>query len=90
MSNLRLKILEAYTTNSKATYFEKHYRENMDISDYESMVGDGGIYYGSAGTGKTLKLCEMTLKAEDPIILSFTKKAIVNVKKRLIKIAPTS
>lgn len=54
------------------------------------MVGDGGICYGSAGTGKTQKLCEMALKSEDPIILFFTNKAIENVKKRLRKIAPTS
>lgn len=62
----------------------------MDISDYESMLGGGGIYYGSAGTGNTQKLCEMALKAENPIIVSFTNKATANVKKRLRKITPTS
>lgn len=41
----------------------------------------GVIYYGGAGCGKTYKLCEMAPTTINPIILSFTNKAIENVKK---------
>ena len=47
-----------FETNTPATYFEKHYRENMVISDYTEYEGDGCIYYGQAGCGKTTKLVE--------------------------------
>lgn len=76
-------IGKAYVTESKATYFEKHYRENMDINEYKPQMGNGCIYYGEAGCGKTTKLCKMVLKAENPIVLSFTNKAVENVKERL-------
>ena len=42
-------------------------------------MGDGAIYYGGAGCGKTYGLCQKALAADDPIILSFTNKAIANV-----------
>ena len=76
-------IGNAYVTDSIPAYFGKHYRENMDINDYTSQTGDDGIYYGAAGCGKTTKLCKMATKADDPIILSFTNKAVENVKERL-------
>lgn len=44
-------------------------------------MGNGVIYYGGAGFGKTYKLCEMAPTTINPIILSFTNKAIENVKK---------
>lgn len=47
-------------------------------TDYK---GNGIIYYGGTGGGKTFKLCEMATKATKPLILSFTNKAIENVKK---------
>ena len=43
-------------------------------------MGDGTIYDGGAGCGKTYRLCQKALAADDPIILSFTNKAIQNVK----------
>lgn len=58
----------------------------MDTRDYKSIVGDGFVYAGSVGTGKTTKLIELVLKAENPIILSFTNKAMVNIKYRLQKV----
>lgn len=58
----------------------------MDTKDYKSIVGDGYVYAGSAGTGKTTKLIELALKAENPLILSFTNKTIVNIKCRLQKV----
>lgn len=51
------------------------------------MVRDGGTFYGCAGADKTLTLCEMARKANNPLILSFTNKAIENVKTRLKKMA---
>ena len=72
-----------YTTNSQPVYFEKHYRENFDASNYTDYVGNGCIYYGAAGCGKTTKLLKLASKATDPIILSFTNKAIENIKSRI-------
>ena len=72
-----------YTTNSQPVYFEKHYRENSDTTNYTDYVGNGCIYYGAAGCGKTTKLLKLASKATDPIILSFTNKAIENCKRRI-------
>ena len=65
-------IFNTYTTNSQPVYFEKHYRENFDTSNYNDYVGNGCIYYGAAGCGKTTKPLKLASKATDPIILSFT------------------
>ena len=46
----------------------------------------GAINYGGAGCGKTYRLCQKTLAADDPIILSFTNKAIHNVKSVLCNV----
>ena len=46
-------------------------------------VGDGAIFYGQAGCGKTTKLIKLAAEATNPIILSFTNKAIENVKSRI-------
>ena len=45
-------------------------------------MGNGAIYYGGAGCGKTYRLCKMASEAENPIILSFTNKAIQNIKEQ--------
>ena len=79
------KIGKAYVTDSKLTYFDKHYRENMDTSDYKVKSGKGCIFNGQAGSGKTTKLCELVRDATNPLVLSFTNKAIENVKSRLIQ-----
>ena len=76
-------IDNAYVTDSNPTYFEKHYRENMDTNDYKTQTGTGCIYYGEAGCVKTTKLCKMVLTAQNPIVLSFTNKAVENVKESL-------
>lgn len=55
----------------------------MDINDFKTQLGTGCIYYGEAGCGKMTKLCNMVLTAKNPIILSFTNKAVENVKERL-------
>ena len=76
-------IGSVYTTDSMPVYFEKHYRENFDSSNYTDYVGGGCIYYGAAGCGKTTKLVKLATKATNPVILSFTNKAIENIKSRI-------
>ena len=71
-----------YTTNSEPVYFEKHYRENFDTSNYSDYVSNGCTYYGQAGCGKTTKLVKLATKAADAIILSFTNKAIEKYQKQ--------
>ena len=44
-------IGKTFTTDSPATYFEKHYRQNFDTNNYSDYVGNGVIYYGGAGCG---------------------------------------
>ena len=61
-------------------YFEKHYRENFDSSNYTDYVGGGCIYYGAAGCGKTTKLVKLATKATNPVILSFINEVIENIK----------
>ena len=77
------RIGRAYVTETELVYFEKKYRENMDYESYEMCRGKGCIYNGQAGSGKTTKLCEMVKETENPLVLSFTNKAIENVKERL-------
>ena len=79
------KIGKAYVTDSNLSYFEKHYRENMDTSDYKVKSGKGCIFDGQAGSGKTHKLCKMVMEANNPIVFSFTNKAVENVKNRLTR-----
>ena len=79
------RIGRAYVTDSELMYFEKHYRENMDMNDYKIETGKGCIYNGQAGSGKTTKLCKMVQKADHPLVLAFTNKAVENVKNRLIQ-----
>ena len=71
-------------SDSELSYFQKHYRENLDYDSYEKKLGRGCIFNSSAGSGKTTKLCEMVKDAKNPLILSITNKAIENVKSRLI------
>ena len=80
------KIGKAYVTNSQLMYFEKKYRENLNMQEYPISTGKGCIFNGQAGSGKTTKLCQMVQKCENPLVLSFTNKAVGNVKKRLIKL----
>ena len=78
-------IGQAYITDTPCIYFERHYRENMDFDSYKAEIGEGCIYNGQAGSGKTTKLCKLVMKTEKPLVLSFTNKAVQNVKDRLIK-----
>ena len=79
------KIGNAYMTDSELVYFEKRYREIIDLSDYKIETGKGCIYNGQAGSGKTTKLCEMVQKDKNPLVLANTNKVVENVKNRLIK-----
>lgn len=78
------KIGKAYMTDNELLYFEKHYRENMNVLDYKCVNGKGIIFNGQAGSGKTTKLCEMVKNTKNPIVLSFTNKAVENVRSKLI------
>lgn len=77
------QIGNAFTKNSECVYFEKHYRDNFNPDDYTDFVGGGVFYYGQAGCGKTMKLIKLALQATNPIILSYTNKAIENVKTQI-------
>ena len=79
-------IGQIFQTDSPAVYFEKINRENFNPDNYINYVGDGAIYYGGAGCGKTYRLCQKALAADYPIILSFTNKAIQNVKSVLFDV----
>ena len=57
----------------------------MNYNDYEETRGKGSIIIGQAGSGKTTLLCKMVKEATNPLVLSFTNKAVENVKERLIK-----
>ena len=79
-------IGNAYKTGSRLAYFEKKFRDNLEFDSYEVMTGKGEIICGQAGSGKTTELCKMVAECENPMVLSFTNKAIENVKMRLRKI----
>ena len=76
-------IGKPFVTEANYSYIEKHYRPNIDISEFESIQGNGVIYNGVPGSGKTMTLCELVMKCKNPIVLSFTNKAIENCKNRL-------
>ena len=57
----------------------------MDMSDYKLETGRGCIYNGQAGSGKTTELCKMIQETDKPLVLSFTNKAVENVKEKLIQ-----
>lgn len=78
-------IGKPYVTNGQLTYFEKHYRENMDYESYTDNISQSGkIYYGQAGCGKTWTLCQLIYENRNNcIVFSHTNKAIVNIKKNL-------
>lgn len=59
-------IGKRFISNTPATYFERHYRENYDPRNYTDIKGDGCIYHASAGCSKTLLLCKMAAEAKDP------------------------
>lgn len=74
------KIGKAFRTDDKFTYFEKRYRENLCFDDYKTKRSEEGcIYNGQAGSGKTRKLIQMVIETENPIVCSFTNKAVENV-----------
>ena len=75
---------KAFLTDSKVNNIERHYRENIDITEFKQTHGKGCIYTGIPGAGKTHRLCKMIMECDNPIVLSFTNKAIQNCKSRLV------
>ena len=82
MSNLKYRISAKHL---KLTVRQPISRNIIGKNIFQIIIqikkGHGAIYYGGAGCGTTYKLCEMASSATNPIILSFTNKAIENVKK---------
>lgn len=78
-------IGKIFQTDSPAVYLEKHYRENFNPDNYTDYVGNGAICYGGAGCGKTYRLCQKALAADDPIILSFTNTIILSFTNKVIQ-----
>ena len=62
-------IRQIFQTDSPAVYFEKYYGVKFGPDNYPDDVGDGAIYYGGAGCGKTYRFCQKVLAADDSIIL---------------------
>ena len=72
------------------SYFEKNDRENLNIDDFQLNIGEGRIINSPAGSGKTHKLIEQFIKEDNPLIPSFTNKAIQNVKEgTIIRLRPS-
>ena len=78
------QIGNVFEEDKKITYFEKNFRENLNINDFSLTKGQGSIYTGKAGSGKTRKLIEELLTQEKPLVSSFTNKAVENIKERSI------
>lgn len=69
----------------KITYFEKNFRENLHILDFNTIRAGGIVYNGQAGSENTHKLMEMLIHEKNPLVLSYTNKAAQNVKEGLTK-----
>ena len=65
-------------------YILKTLQRKHECLDYKCVNGKGIIFNGQAGSGKTTKLCEMVKNTKNPIVLSFTNKAVENVRSKLI------
>lgn len=59
---------------------EKNYRNNIVIKDYTLEKGTGTLVAGGAGCGKTSKLIKDAQESKNPIIFSFTNKAVDNIR----------
>ena len=78
-------IGRAFETDSELVYFEKKYRENLNMDDYKIENGSKEKFItGCAGSGKTTRICEMIKDCKKPMIFAFTNKAIENVKQKLL------
>ena len=75
-------IGEPFVTNGTPSYFDKHYRENLDYKSFTDKVSKTGkIYYGQAGCGKSWRICQLIYEnREKCIVFSHTNKAVVNTK----------
>ena len=62
---------------------DKSYRKNIDINDYKIEPGKGTSITSGAGYGKTTKLINDAKESKNPIIFSFTNKAVDNIRSRV-------
>lgn len=58
-------------------------QENMCFDECHVKKGDGVLHNEQAGSGETQELCELVKQSEECIVLSFTNKAVNNVKTSL-------
>ena len=65
------------------SFIEKNYRKDIDISEYTLKRGKGILITGGAGCGKTTKLINDAKESKNPIIFSFTNKAVDNIRSRV-------
>lgn len=86
MSILKSNILASHLKQTRHPHILKNIIERIWLLvTFWIYEGDSCIYYGQAGCGKTTKVVKLALTAKDPIILSFTSKAIENAKSRFQK-----
>ena len=62
---------------------DKSYRKNIDLDDYIIDPGKGNLITGGAGCGKITKLINDAKESKNPIIFSFTNKALDNIRSRV-------
>ena len=80
-SDLIRKVLQ--NIGETPSMIDKSYRKNMDINDYILERGKGTLITGAAGCGKTTKLINDAKESKNPIIFSFTNKAVDNIRSRV-------
>ena len=62
---------------------DKCYRKDINIEDYKIERGKGVLVTGGAGCGKTTKLINDAKESDNPIIFSFTNKAVDNIRNKV-------
>ena len=62
---------------------DKSYRKDINIKEYIRERGKGLLVTGGAGCGKTTKLINDAKGSKNPIIFSFTNKAVDNIRIRV-------
>ena len=70
-------------TGETPSLIDKSYRKNIDISEYTTKKGTGTLTTGGSGCGKTTKLIKDTKESKNPIIFSYTNKAVENIRSRV-------
>ena len=70
-------------TGETPSLIDKSYRKNIDITEYTIKRGTGILTTAGTGCGKTTKLINDAKKSKNPIIFSFTNKAVDNIRSKV-------